>query len=61
LPTANALISEHHKDTRTFALLCAFAYVIEVFVGYGYSAWGPKFIAKKFNLTPGAAGTGVMF
>jgi len=43
------------------ALLCAFAYIIEVFVGYGYSAWGPKFIAKKFNITPGAAGTGVMF
>ena len=43
------------------ALLCALAYIIEVFVGYGYSAWGPKFIAKKFGLTPGAAGTGVMF
>ena len=43
------------------ALLCAFAYIIEVFVGYGYSAWGPKFIAKKFGLSPGAAGTGVMF
>ena len=43
------------------ALLCAFAYIVEVFVGYGYSAWGPKFIAKKFGLTPGAAGTGVMF
>ena len=43
------------------AILCAFAYIVEVFVGYGYSAWGPKFIAKKFDLSPGVAGTGVMF
>jgi len=43
------------------ALLVAACYVTEVFVGYGYSAWGPKFIAQKFNLSAAAAGTGVMF
>lgn len=43
------------------ARLVAVCYVAEVFVGYGYSAWGPKFIAQKFGLTPAAAGTGVMF
>ena len=43
------------------ALLCAFAYIIEVFAGYGYSTWGPKFIAKKFGLSPETAGVGVMF
>ena len=43
------------------ALLCAVCYVAEVFVGYGYSAWGPKFIAQKFSLSPSVAGTGVMF
>ena len=43
------------------ALLVAVCYVAEVFVGYGYSAWGPKFVAQKFSLTPAQAGTGVMF
>ena len=43
------------------ALLVAVCYVAEVFVGYGYSAWGPKFIAQKFNLSASAAATGVMF
>jgi len=43
------------------AMLVAVCYVAEVFVGYGYSAWGPKFIAQKFNLSPAEAGTGVMF
>ena len=43
------------------ALLVALCYVAEVFVGYGYSAWGPKFVAQKFALTPAQAGTGVMF
>ena len=43
------------------ALLVAVCYVAEVFVGYGYSAWGPKFVAQKFALTPAQAGTGVMF
>lgn len=42
------------------ALLAGFGYVAEVFVGYGYSAWGPKFVAQKFSITPAAAGTGVM-
>jgi len=42
-------------------MLVAICYVSEVFVGYGYSAWGPKFIAQKFNLSPSEAGTGVMF
>ena len=43
------------------AVLAAVCYVGEVFVGYGYSAWGPKFIAQKFALTAAEAGTGVMF
>ena len=43
------------------ALLAGLAYVAEVFVGFGYSAWGPKFVAVKFGISPGAAGTGVMF
>ena len=43
------------------ALLAASGYVAVVFVGFGYSAWGPKFVAQKFSLTPAAAGTGVMF
>lgn len=43
------------------ALLMAVCYVAVVFVGYGYSAWGPKFVAQKFSLTPAQAGTGVMF
>ena len=43
------------------AILAAVCYVAEVFVGYGYSAWGPKFIAQKFSLTAAQAGTGVMF
>lgn len=43
------------------AVLAAVCYVGEVFVGYGYSAWGPKFIAQKFSLTAAEAGTGVMF
>lgn len=43
------------------ALLAAFAHVSLTFVGFGYSAWGPKFVALKFNLSPGAAASGVMF
>ena len=125
-PSANALLAEQHKDTRTIALSChqaayyvgwfvsgasvaavtalcgswrgsffafgslgllvgrasrpqnfsaslraffgcrtavlaAVCYVAEVFVGYGYSAWGPKFVAQKFSITAAQAGTGVMF
>ena len=43
------------------AVLAAVCYVAEVFVGYGYSAWGPKFVAQKFSITAAQAGTGVMF
>jgi len=43
------------------AVLAGLGYVAEVFVGFGYSAWGPKFVAVKFGITPAAAGTGVMF
>jgi len=43
------------------AVLAAVCYVAEVFISYGYSAWGPKFIAKKFSLSAAEAGTGVMF
>ena len=58
--------SSFRESVRAFwgcpsALLAGAAYVAEVFVGFGYSAWGPKFVAVKFNISPGAAGTGVMF
>lgn len=43
------------------ALLAAVGYIAVVFVGFGYSAWGPKFAALKFNITPEKAGAGVMF
>ena len=43
------------------ALLLGVGYIAEVFAGYGYSAWGPKFVATKFDISPAAAGTGVMF
>jgi len=43
------------------ALLVGTCYVAQVFVGFGYSVWGPKFIAQKFGLTASEAGTGVMF
>ena len=43
------------------ALLAASGYVAVVFVAFGYSAWGPKFIAQKFALSPSTAGAGVMF
>ncbi len=43
------------------ALLLAVGYVAVVFVSFGYSAWGPKFVALKFNLSPEKAGTAVMF
>ena len=43
------------------ALLVSVCYVTQVFVGYGYSVWGPKFIAQKFAVSTARAGTGVMF
>ena len=43
------------------ALLTSVCYVTQVAVGYGYSVWGPKFVAQKFNISPAQAGTGVMF
>jgi len=72
-PPPSALRSQTPQTPQTFrtslraffgcrtAMLVAICYVSEVFVGYGYSAWGPKFIAQKFNLSPSEAGTGVMF
>ena len=43
------------------ALLLGVGYIAEVFVGYGYSVWGPKFVALKFDISAATAGTGVMF
>lgn len=43
------------------ALFAALAHVSFTFVAFGYTAWGPKFVAQKFSISPGAAGTGVMF
>lgn len=51
---------------RTFfgcpsAVLAAVGHVAVTFVAFGYSAWGPKFVAQKFSISPGAAAAGVMF
>lgn len=43
------------------AVLVALGHVAFTFVCFGYTSWGPKFVAEKFSLSPGAAGTGVMF
>lgn len=43
------------------ALLVSVCYVMQVFVSYGYSVWGPKFIAQKFAISTERAGMGVMF
>ncbi len=43
------------------ALLAGVGYITLSFVGFGYSVWGPKFIANKFSISAAAAGTGVMF
>ena len=43
------------------ALIAAFGHAAFTAVAFGYCAWGPKFVAEKFAISPGAAGTGVMF
>lgn len=43
------------------AVLAALGHVAFTFACFGYTSWGPKFVAEKFALSPGAAGTGVMF
>ena len=43
------------------ARLLAIGYVADIFVIFGYSSWGPKFVAEKFSLSSSVAGTGVMF
>lgn len=42
------------------ARLLAVGYVANIFVIFGYSSWGPKFVAEKFAISPSSAGTGVM-
>ena len=42
------------------AIFAASGYVAMVFVAFGYTAWGPKFVAVKFGVSPALAGTGVM-
>lgn len=42
------------------AVFAASGYVAMVFAGFGYTAWGPKFVAVKFGVSPAIAGTGVM-
>ena len=42
------------------ALLAASGYVAMVFAAFGYTAWGPKFVAVKFGVSPAVAGAGVM-
>ncbi len=53
------------KSLRAFfccpsALLAASGYVAMVYAAFGYTAWGPKFVAVKFGVSPAAAGAGVM-
>lgn len=43
------------------AVLAALGHVAFTFVCFGYTSWGSKFVAEKFSIEPGAAGTGVMF
>ena len=43
------------------ACLLAIGYVADIFVLFGYSSWGPKFVAEKFAISVTRAGTGVMF
>ena len=43
------------------AVLAALGHVAFTSVCFGYTSWGPKFIAQKFSVSPGMAGTGVMF
>lgn len=43
------------------ALIAALGHAAFTAVAFGYCAWGPKFVAEKFAISPGAAGTGVMF
>lgn len=43
------------------AKLLAVGYVADIFVIFGYSSWGPKFVAEKFSIDPSSAAAGVMF
>jgi len=43
------------------AVLASLGHVAFTFATFGYCAWGPKFVAKKFSVSPWAAGSGVMF
>lgn len=43
------------------AMIAALGHAAFTAVAFGYCAWGPKFVAEKFAISPGAAGTGVMF
>ncbi len=42
------------------AMLLSVCYVAQVFVGFGYSTFGPKFVAEKFSISSAQAGIGVM-
>lgn len=43
------------------AVLAALGHVSLTFATFGYCAWGPKFVAEKFAVSAGVAGSGVMF
>ena len=43
------------------AILAASGHVAFTFACFGYTSWGPKFVAEKFSVSPSVAGTGVMF
>ncbi len=42
-------------------ILNAVGFVAIVFANNAYLSWAPKFVARKFNLSVGAAGSGTMF
>lgn len=43
------------------AVIAAVGHVAFTFAAFGYTSWGPKFVALKFGLSPKSAGAGVMF
>ena len=42
-------------------ILNAIGFIAIVFANNAYLSWAPKFVARKFNLSVGAAGSGTMF
>ena len=43
------------------AIIATLGHVAFTAVAFGYTAWGPAFVSRRFGVSTGAAGTGVMF